>query len=61
MAGRMRPAFPFLLLAGSIACPAAAQQRTGQSDDIIVVGRGLPARPGDAAFDTVTIDAQRIA
>ncbi|HYZ49045.1 MAG TPA: TonB-dependent receptor plug domain-containing protein, partial [Sphingomonas sp.] len=38
------------------ATPALAQQGA----DIVVTGRGLAARPGDAAFDIVTIDHDRI-
>ncbi|MEH3035784.1 MAG: TonB-dependent receptor [Sphingomonas adhaesiva] len=45
----------FLLLVPLLsAAPAAAQ-------DIVVTGRGLSDRPGDRAFDTVTIAADRIA
>lgn len=44
---------PFIL----IATPAFAQQAA----DIVVTGRGLAPRPGDAAFDTVVIDRDRIA
>ncbi len=43
-----------LLLPLFAAAPAAAQ-------DIVVTGRGLSDRPGDRAFDIVTIDADRIA
>ncbi|WP_335298113.1 TonB-dependent receptor [Sphingomonas adhaesiva] len=43
-----------LLPAVLAATPAAAQ-------DIVVTGRGLADRPGDRAFDIVTIDADRIA
>ncbi|KQT35239.1 TonB-dependent receptor [Sphingomonas sp. Leaf412] len=39
-----------------IAHPALAQD-----GDLVVVGRGLAQRPGDRAFDVVTIDADRIA
>lgn len=42
------------VLATLAAVPVAAQ-------DIVVTGRGLSDRPGDRAFDTVTIDADRIA
>jgi vitamin B12 transporter len=42
-----------------VAAPAFAQDR--DSDEIIVTGRGLEAPPGDAAYDVVTIDRDRIA
>ena len=38
--------------------PAVAQETAGE---VVVTGRGLADRPGDRAFDTVTIDAARIA
>lgn len=44
---------PFIL----IATPTFAQQAA----DIVVTGRGLAPRPGDAAFDTVVIGRDRIA
>ncbi len=46
-----------LLLAGTVAAPAAAQE----AEDIVVRGRGLAPRPGDKAASVVTIDARRIA
>lgn len=46
-----------LLLATFVATPAAAQER---GDDIVVLGRGLPASPGERAFDIVTIDRARL-
>ena len=49
-----------LLLAGTAAAPLAAQTAPPPEADVVVVGRGLAARPGDKAFDVVTIDAARI-
>ncbi|GGB26264.1 TonB-dependent receptor [Sphingomonas metalli] len=50
---------PALLL---VAAPVTAQQSTAaDGEDIVVTGRGLAERPGDRAFDTVTIEADRIA
>ena len=46
-----------LLLAGTVAAPATAQE----AEDIVVRGRGLAPRPGDKAASVVTIDARRIA
>jgi outer membrane receptor protein involved in Fe transport len=46
----------FLLLLMSAAGPALAQEET-----IIVTGRGLGAAPGDAAYDLLTIDRDRLA
>ena len=51
-----RPAF-LLLMAGTAAAPAAAQ---GSEGEVVVVGRGLAARPGDKAFDVVTIEPARV-
>ncbi|MGJ3626710.1 TonB-dependent receptor plug domain-containing protein [Sphingomonas sp. MMS24-JH45] len=48
---RSLPALSLLALAA----PAMAQEA-----DIVVVGSGLPQRPGDRAFDVVTIDRARI-
>jgi outer membrane receptor protein involved in Fe transport len=48
-----------LLVAG--ASPALAQQPAPPPADIVVTGRGLDERPGDRAFDIVTIDRDRIA
>lgn len=48
---RLLFALPLLMLA----FPVAAQE-----GDIVVLGRGLEQRPGDAAADVVTIDATRI-
>ena len=48
-----------LLLAGT-AAPLAAQTAPPPEADVVVVGRGLAARPGDKAFDVVAIDAARI-
>lgn len=45
-----------LLLAAS---SAFAQER--DSNEIVVTGRGLDAPPGDAAYDVVTIDRERLA
>ena len=39
---------------------ALAAPATAQEADIVVVGAGLPQRPGDKAFDVVTIDRARI-
>lgn len=39
-----------------VPCPSLAQT----AEEVVVTGRGLDARPGDAAFDIVTIDAARI-
>ncbi len=50
MTVRLRPA---LLLCAAMSWPATAQ-------DIVVSGRGLDARPGDAAFSIATIDRDRI-
>ena len=52
----IRPLSLLALLA--LPATAAAQQAT---EEVVVTGRGLPARPGDAAFATVSIDADRIA
>jgi len=53
-----------LLLGGVSALPAAAQERpaadVSPAPDIVVIGRGLPARPGDRTADVVAIDAARI-
>ena len=49
-----------LLLAGTAAAPLAAQTAPPPEADVVVVGRGLAARPGDKAFDVVAIDAARI-
>lgn len=49
-----------LLLAGSAATPAVAQTAPSVPD-VVVIGRGLAARPGDKAFDVVTIDRGRVA
>lgn len=53
-----------LLLCGASALPAAAQERAAAdpstTQDIVVIGRGLPARPGDRTADVVAIDAARI-
>jgi len=53
-----------LLLCGTSALPAAAQDRAAAdpsaTQDIVVIGRGLPARPGDRTADVVAIDAARI-
>jgi len=48
---------PFLLI--PVAVPAAAQDAA--APDIVVTGRGLPARAGDKAFAVVAIDAERVA
>lgn len=47
-----------LLIAPLLAVPPAAAQ---EAPPIVVTGRGLDERPGDAAFDVVTIDRARIA
>jgi len=55
------------LIAGVAPIPLAAQVVADRDTDavtgtdIVVVGRGLAARPGDKAFDVVTIDRARIA
>jgi vitamin B12 transporter len=49
-----------LLLSGVAAIPAAAQDRPPATGDVVVIGRGLPARPGDRTADVVAIDAARI-
>lgn len=54
----IRPLVPAVLL---LATPATAQQADPTPPDIVVTGRGLADRPGDRAFDVVTIDADRIA
>jgi vitamin B12 transporter len=38
----------------------SAQPASTQGSDIIVTGAGLPAGVGDAAYDVVTIDRQRL-
>jgi outer membrane receptor protein involved in Fe transport len=48
---------PLTLPLLALASPAAAQEDA----PVVVVGRGLPQRPGDKAFDVVTIDPARIA
>lgn len=50
-------AVALLLLTGIASAPLAAQT----TPDVVVVGRGLDARPGDKAFDVVAIDRARIA
>lgn len=52
---------PALMLAPAIAAPAAAQPAPTPPGDVVVTGRGLPDRPGDAALATVTLDRARIA
>ena len=53
---------PLLILAGTAAFPAWAQTAPpAPAEDIVVIGRGLAARPGDRAFSVVTIDRDRIA
>jgi vitamin B12 transporter len=47
------------LLALLAATPAAAQTNA-ERGDIVVTGRGLPASPGERAFDIVTIDRERL-
>ncbi|WP_375272612.1 TonB-dependent receptor [Sphingomonas sp.] len=47
-------------LPGTIS-PAAGQTAAAPGADIVVTGRGLSDRPGDAAAAVVTIDADRIA
>lgn len=42
-----------------LAAPAFAQEQ--DADEIVVTGRGLEAPPGEAAYDVVTIDRERIA
>lgn len=52
-----------LLLCSASALPAAAQDRAADpsaTQDIVVIGRGLPTRPGDRTADVVAIDAARI-
>ncbi|HET9511419.1 MAG TPA: TonB-dependent receptor [Sphingomonas sp.] len=49
-----------LLLSGTAAIPAVAQDRAPHPAEVIVIGRGLPARPGDRTADVVSIDADRI-
>jgi outer membrane cobalamin receptor len=41
--------------------PAFAQETPAGSEEIVVTGRGLEAPPGDAAYDVVTIDRDRLA
>lgn len=55
----MKSRFYPLLFGACLASPAGAQ--TAVPPDVVVVGRGLAVRPGDKAFDVVTIDAARIA
>ncbi|WP_375426942.1 TonB-dependent receptor [uncultured Sphingomonas sp.] len=44
-----------------ITAPAWAQREAeGAGSDVVVTGRGLAGRPGDRAFDIVTIDRERI-
>ena len=45
-----------LPIAALLAAPAAAQDQA----DIVVQGRGLPASPGERAFDIFTIDRARL-
>lgn len=50
-----------IALLASTATPAAAQTAdNAQPGDVVVTGRGLDDRAGDRAFDTVTIDRDRI-
>ncbi|MET0307093.1 MAG: TonB-dependent receptor plug domain-containing protein [Sphingomonas sp.] len=44
-----------------LAAPAFAQDARPDSDEIIVTGRGLDAPPGEAAYDVITIDRDRLA
>ncbi len=53
---RLLPVLPFLL----VAAPAAAQDAPTDAP-IVVVGSGLAQRPGDKAFDDVTIAPARSA
>ena len=48
----------FARLTAAMLCAGAAMPALSQ--DIVVTGRGLEARPGDAAFDVVAIDRERI-
>lgn len=48
--------FPLLLLTALAGTPAVAEQ----SPEILVTGTGLPPGAGDAAYDVVTIDRQRL-
>ena len=48
------------LLASTATLAEAQTADTAQNGDIVVTGRGLDDRPGDRAFDTVTIDRDRI-
>ncbi|MEH3158828.1 MAG: TonB-dependent receptor [Sphingomonas taxi] len=57
---RRLPPIAILVL---LAQPAAAQTATPPAEsatDIVVTGRGLPASPGERAFDIVTIDRDRL-
>ena len=49
-----------VLLASAGALPAVAQTDPVDAPDIVVTGRGLPASPGERAFDIVTIDRDRL-
>jgi len=44
-----------------LAAPAFAQDAPPVSDEIVVTGRGLDVPPGEAAYDVVTIDRDRLA
>ncbi len=49
-----------LLTALLFPAPVLAQAVAEPGPDIVVTGRGLPASPGEAAFDIVTIDRDRL-
>jgi vitamin B12 transporter len=53
----MRRFAPLLLGPALLAHPAAAQETT----EVVVTGRGLDARPGDATLSTVVLDRERLA
>ncbi len=44
----------------AVSSPAFAQADPVSGPDIVVTGRGLPASPGERAFDIVTIDRDRL-
>lgn len=50
-------AFPFLLIAA--ACPAVAQEAS--EPEVVVIGRGLPDRPGERAASTIVLSRAEIA
>lgn len=49
-----------LLSAAIVPCPALAQAPVDRTDEIVVLGEGLPPPPGTPAYGTVTIPRDRL-